>query len=37
LEVPAAAWGGIGDFCFEIPKIMISYSQANTAGLAGGR
>jgi hypothetical protein len=37
LEVPAAAWGGIGDFCFEIPKFMISYSQANTAGPAGGR
>jgi hypothetical protein len=37
LEVPAAAWGGVGDFRFEIPGIMISYAQAGSGGLAGGR
>jgi hypothetical protein len=37
LQVPAAAWGGVGDFCFEIPGMMISYPQAGAGGLAGGR
>jgi hypothetical protein len=37
LQVPAEAWGGVGDFCFEIPGMMITYSQAGSGGLAGGR